>query len=237
MTAVSAALGSVPKDGRTEEENEDRAAAGLFRFALADGATDSGRAEVWAELLVKAFVSSWPTPVDIFDARVLDSLRLSWRNEVYREGLPWHAEWKLDTRPAAATFAGVAVDQPSRSYTAVAVGDCCVFHIRRAALVSAGPIADWRNFGSRPDLVRAASSDISPLSAQWRYEAAYQCGDALVLATDALAKFLLRQHERTRKVDIDEYGVGSDSFADWVAAARGLEELDNDDTTICVVTL
>lgn len=211
--------------------------AGSFRFAVADGATDSGRAGLWAEILAKAFVWSSPAPVNIFDTRVLTTLRMRWRSEAYRDNLPWHAIWKLDSHPAAAAFAGVEIDTISRSYVAVAVGDSCVFHIRQGALVGVGPITDWQDFGSRPDLVRAASSDDSHHAALWRYEGLYEHGDALVLTTDALAKYFLRWHERTGKVELPECDVDSTSFIDWVANARGTGELDNDDTTICVVIL
>ncbi len=237
MTTPSAALGSVPKDGRTAAENDDRAAAGQLRYAVADGATDSGRAGVWAEILAAGFVLNWPVPVRIFDTRTLDRLRVRWRRTVYRDTLPWHAIWKLDRDPAAAAFAGVELDPPSRSYDVVAVGDCCVFHIRRRKLVDVGPIDDWRKFTSRPDLVKATRGEESHRAALWQYHGTYEHGDLLVLATDALSKYLLRRYERTGEVDIDECDVGSDHFADWVVGARGTGELDNDDTTACVVTL
>ncbi|MFQ6326065.1 protein phosphatase 2C domain-containing protein [Nocardia sp. CWNU-33] len=238
MAVISALLGSVAKDGRDDDENEDRAAAGRYRFAVADGATDAARPEVWAEILVAAFVRTWPTSVGVFEARELARLREQWRSAVYRPGLPWHATMKLDCRPAAAAFVGVEIDVLHGCYVATAVGDSCVLHVRRGELLSAGPLEDWRQFGSYPPLVKATAGDETFRTALWRCESRYQPGDVLILATDALAKYFLRHYEMSEKLDIDECRVESnDAFSEWVADARLRRGLDNDDTTICVVAL
>ncbi|WP_280276692.1 hypothetical protein [Nocardia wallacei] len=231
-------MGTVAKDGRTDKENDDRAAAGLFRFAVADGATDAGRAGTWAEILVDAFVRNWPAPVDIFAPNHLAALREQWRSEVYRPDLPFHATWKLDLRPGAAAFVGVEVDWRARTYSAVAVGDCCLLHIRGDELVTVGPIDDWKEFGSRPQLVKAAAGEETFRRAVWRNAGRYESADVLLLASDALAQCLLRRFQECDAADIETWDTGlRNGFAEWVSARRAHGELNNDDTTMCMVML
>ncbi len=234
MAGVSAAaLGWVVKDGRDPGEYEDSAVAGNYRFAVADGASDSARAEVWADLLVYAFVRE---QVDPFDAGELNRLRHLWRGEVYRPGLPWHALSKL-ALGGAATFLGVSVDPDQTSYSVTALGDSCLLHLRAGLLVTGGPVDGSTRFGRKPACVKSTFEDDSFHNLLWRFTIPYKPGDVLILATDALSKYLLRCHEQNRKLDVESHLDTNEAFGEWVVHARAHDGLENDDTTICVVRL
>ncbi|NNH72944.1 hypothetical protein HLB23_24310 [Nocardia uniformis] len=233
MLAVPAVLGSVAKDGRDPGDNDDRAGAGLYRFAVADGAATSARPEIWAEILVHAYVGEH---VDPFETNELAALREQWLREVVRPGLPWHATEKLK-RGGAATFVGLDINLAARRYRAVAVGDSCLLHLREARLVRAGPLGNWELFDRFPPLVSTLAGDESFRTALWRKEGAFEPGDVFILASDALAKYLLRSHAQDQQVDMAPCTARTaDLFAEWVTKARSQSGLDNDDTTICVVT-
>ncbi len=101
----------VPKYGNTAEEYEDASASSTYRFAVADGATESSFAERWAQGLVKAFTS---TPLDhIRNPKVplaewLDPLQKEWHKSVPWDRLPWYADEKARTG-AFAAFLGVEI--------------------------------------------------------------------------------------------------------------------------------
>ncbi|MEV0294929.1 hypothetical protein [Nocardia sp. NPDC050710] len=230
MAGIPAALGWVPKDGRDPGVNDDRGGAGLNRFAVADGAATSARAEVWAEILVHAFVGQG---LDPFDPAVLAELRRLWRLEVDRARLPWHAIAKLREGGAAA-FVGLELDSAEMRYRAVAVGDSCILHLRGPELLRAGPIEDWKCFNRFPQLV-GTTEDESFRATLWRDEGSYQAGDVFVLASDALAKYLLRSYGHVNELDIGSCDGEDEKFAEWVIDARLHDGLDNDDTTVCVV--
>ncbi|MGV9414769.1 hypothetical protein ACWDOP_33120 [Nocardia sp. NPDC003693] len=100
-------------------------------------------------------------------------------------------------------------------------------------MLEASPIRQWERFGRFPLLLTTKSADDSHLPV-WRDFGYYRSGDIFVLASDALAKCLLRRHQQHgRRIDTSE-ALGDD-FGSWVADARLHEDLDNDDTTICVV--
>ncbi len=229
MPTASAQIGWVAKAGRDPGENDDRAAAGVRRFAVADGAFTSARAEVWAEILVRAFVGEH---LDPFEPAVLAQLRAQWQHEVEQPNLPWYAVAKLQLG-GAATFVGLELDDDGWRYRCCAIGDACLLHLREGQLLVAGPLERCEQFGRDPALITTRGADESHRAAVWRVSGDYHPGDRFVLASDALAKYLLRHHHNGSAVDLS--AVLGDSFTDWVIAARAGDGLDNDDTTICLV--
>ncbi|WP_067669620.1 hypothetical protein [Nocardia miyunensis] len=232
MPSATATLWSITKADKPV--NEDRADASADRFAIADGTSDSARAEVWADILVKAYVREHIEP---WDAAELTRLRRLWRDEVYLPTLPWHAKSKL-ARGAGATFVGVRLTPDRACYDVTAVGDSCLLHFRDESLVTAGPVDGCTRFGRNPPSIRSPFGDADTFrKSLWRFTIPYQPGDTLLLATDALSKYLLRAHEQGRKVDMGEHLATEEAFAQWVTDARAHDDLDNDDTTVCVVQL
>lgn len=232
ITSASAVIGRVAKDGREPDENEDRADAGPRRAAVADGASTSARAEVWAEILVQAFVNDHKDP---FDPQVLTQLRQLWHDTVHRPDLPWYATAKLRDGGAAA-FVGLELDPDSQRYSVCAIGDACLLHLRGPELLSAVPVERWERFGRFPTLVTTKAADDSHRPTLWRDGDYYRPGDIFVLASDALAKYLLRRHQQQGR-PIDPRVALDGDFASWVASARLHDDLDNDDTTVCVVSV
>ncbi|WP_216918037.1 hypothetical protein [Nocardia noduli] len=228
---MTARIGWVPKDGREINENEDRAGVGARRFAVADGASTTARPEIWADILVYSYVAERNDP---FHPVVLAQLRAQWHHEVTQLGLPWYAERKLQ-EGGAATFVGLDLDEDTQRYQATAVGDTCLMHWRDTTLLVAGPLNLPDQFSNTPDLVSTHAGDHRHQAAIWHAYGDYQPGDRFVLATDALAKYLLHQQLCGFSVDLDD---ALDRFDDWVVDARVGDGLGNDDTTVVqVVTL
>ena len=101
----------LPKLGNDVEEYEDAFASSLpqRRLAIADGATESSFAEIWAQGLVKKFTASPP----VIDPKApgklsewLAPLQAEWRGSIKWDRLPWFAEEKA-RKGAFATFVGI----------------------------------------------------------------------------------------------------------------------------------
>ncbi|WP_202919449.1 hypothetical protein [Saccharothrix deserti] len=217
---------TVPKRDRRPDENEDSVAVDLVsgRFAVSDGASTAARSAVWSALLVDAFAGG----EDPLAPDVLDGLRREWWSKVFDPGLPWFAVEKLQ-RGSAATFVGLRIG--GGAYQVTAVGDTCLFHVSDDELVLVGPVDDHRDFSRYPDLV-STHQPLAP-AAVWSGGGAYRAGDVFLIATDAVAKHVLR--ERVPGVLRVCETVGGDlEFVRFVASGRQ-SGLDNDDTTVCVV--
>src|SRR5213594_345914 len=121
-----------PKLGNSPEEYEDawahrqtRTPVGI-RVAVADGATESSFAKLWAVLLAESYVRSEVTGAEFF-ARLKPARRL-WRRRLAGRPLPWFASEKAE-QGAFAAFLGVQIDAHKNRWTALAVGDCCLMQV------------------------------------------------------------------------------------------------------------
>jgi hypothetical protein len=217
---------SAPKRGHTAGEYEDAFAGGAGRFAVADGASETSFAGLWARLLVEGFVSGPEAAGDWLTAS-----RGSWAAEVGRVPLPWYAEAKRD-EGAFATFLGLLLEPDG--WRAWAVGDSCLFQVREDRLVEAFPIGRSDEFSNHPRLLGscgAPPTTAAPVERQGTWEV----GDRFLLATDALAQWFLGQCEQGERPWRRLTQLGPGAFPIWVEEQRERGELRNDDVTLLVV--
>jgi hypothetical protein len=249
----------VPKKGNSMEEYEDAYGCtddGSF-FAIADGATESSFAEVWAQVLTRQFVEAPPPfPPDSGSMEQwLQPLQKEWHANINWERLPWYAEEKARLGAFAAMLgmkflAAQAVEDDSvmskvffmfkkaavmkNKWQAVALGDCNLFLIRGNALALAFPLLRAEQFNSRPMLVGSNPARNKSLWPEMRFmEGEYLDQDLFILATDAIAKWFLERHEAGGKPWTTLLALKNDSdFATFVSDLREKSQIRNDDTTV-----
>jgi hypothetical protein len=231
----------LPKHGHGEDEYEDAWAADPVRgrFAVADGASESSFAGRWAQLLTEAFLTA-SRPADLGDW--LAGPRRRWSAEVMGLELPWYAEMKRE-QGAFATLLGVGVRRPAAGkpgkWRAAAVGDSCVMQVREGRLLDAFPMRRSSDFGNQPSLI---GSPGGPASTPLGCRGALKSGDRLLLMTDALAQWFLRDHEGGRRpwdalTPLLSAARPDDAFAEWVEEMRRREGMRNDDVTLMTIEL
>jgi hypothetical protein len=175
----------LPRRGHAADECQDAAAADpdRGRFAVADGATESAFAGPWAQLLVDGFVT---TDGALDGLPWLPEARRRWaaavRPTLEAPAVPWYLDAGL-RQGAFATFLGLVVDDAG--WEALAVGDSCLFQVRRESLVEAFPLGCAGDFGSTPWLLGARAEGHHAV----RRRGDGQPGDRLWLMTDALAQW------------------------------------------------
>lgn len=231
------------------------------RFALCDGVSTSKFARPWARLLAEEWVAR---PLAAYDEQALGAWLkkprkrwLDWINDTWflkindRNRSMGRIEFKRDDlekfmkQGAAATFLGLDIDKATSTWSAVAVGDTCLFHFSCAdagtwkcecfPLKQSSDFTDAPAFiTTRPQSESLAASHLVSSSGE------YKAGDLLVLATDALAMWLLTQleHERLEKIIslLDMLERGNDKvFARFVEEQRAEKQLTDDDTTLIII--
>lgn len=242
------------KAGNDPEECEDAvdlggfdeaAGSGTVRIALSDGASESAFAREWATALTRAFAAAPPDLESLTEESLnewLQSPREQWNDGVPWDRLPWHGEAKARAG-AFATLLGLTIrpspDESGESgFRALAVGDSCLFLIRDGQLHSSFPLERASQFDNTPPLVRSKSGDAADL-----WQAARQCegecaaGDIFLLASDALANWLLGGVEEGRETWRELLALDPDGWEDWVAQRRDAGALGNDDTTLAIVEI
>lgn len=231
---------STPKHGNTIEEYEDaywpkeQSEEDLksFSFAVADGASETSYAKEWAALLVEAYCRGK------FKRRPhtksLDQIRTAWNSQFTGLVLPWYAEEKIRSG-AFASLLGLTITESDvlgmGKWTALAVGDSCLFHVREGKLLYSFPLNHSEQFNSRPLLLSSALGDDCNKIVDFKSTSGAWClGDTFYLMTDALACWFLQQNERGSdpwRINIKDPGL----FAKRIKFLRKRKGLRNDDIT------
>jgi hypothetical protein len=191
----------LPKYGSSSEEYEDAfyptgdstCQKRLFRCAVADGATETSFSGLWAQLLSKAYVEN---DID------LEELSNSWKQQTNKADQPWYVEEKLASG-AFATLVGLTIRaskdrrENSGTWESSAVGDSCIFQVRKNELLTSYPLDRWQQFNSSPELLSSETKNNSKelvAHLQETIEEEWRSGDTFYLMSDAIACWFLRRH-------------------------------------------
>ena len=238
-----------PKAGNRSDEYEDAFwpqrtinrtvnRSGLFRFAVADGATETSFAGLWARRLVRAYGSGCFAGNDWMEQ--LRREQTGWYEDVLQKPLPWYAEEKVRSGAYAALL-GLELFSVG-NWRSLAIGDCCVLQWRREEVVAAFPAEASAYFTSRPFLVPSNSTANGDLveQAQWA-GGDWQHGDRFALLSDALGHWAWRSLEAGEPpwAALEElHRAGQQrTFGEWVHGLRQSGELRNDDVTAVLVAV
>jgi hypothetical protein len=226
---------SVQKYGNRPAENEDAVQPGPgqgvyagpagFASAMADGATQTSFAGLWARLLVEEVVREGDSqtegagkndperaglkpaqvqPIQPALAPPIQRAQARWMRELAGLELPWHAEEKVRLG-AFSSLLGFWVQPPGRSarsggtWRAAAVGDTCLVQFRRNRLLLSFPLGASAMFNNSPVLLSSnpqRNALILQDEARCWTAGAWLPGDEFLLMTDALAAWCLRELER-----------------------------------------
>ena len=163
----------------------------------------------------------------------------------YRKGredderpIEWFEQPGLE-RGAHATLLGVELTRPPGGegrWSAVSLGDSCLFQMRDERLITAFPLTDPAAFCNAPKLVPSSARQLGRVMANLeRAEGTWRPGDVLFLATDAVAAWFLAEAaagnapwRALNRIPCDD----SAAFARWAADQRAGRCLRNDDLTL-----
>jgi hypothetical protein len=243
---ISLRIQWLPKAGNRDDEYEDACwpdralmtAQPVVRCAIADGATESAFAGLWARQLVAAYAAGDAPDAEGWLA-ALPQEQARWQAQIAAKALPWYAEEKARSGAFAAllgvTISGAA-GATARPWQASSLGDCALFHVRGDALLTSFPATSAAFFTSRPLLIPSVPGQNAALaSLVQQASGVMRPGDVLYLVTDALGQWFLQQVEdgaapwRALETALAGHKRG---FRRWIAGLRGRGHLRNDDVTL-----
>lgn len=181
--------------------------------AVADGATEAAFSGRWSRTLVQGYVER-PALHEL-----VAGARRTWSPP---QDDRWYVQAKT-AQGAHAAFLGMVLDR--EAWRAEAVGDCCLFHLRDEDVLLSWPLSDAEDFTHTPPLVSSRVSDEMP--AILSRTGTWAAGDTFILATDALAAWLIATSPH--RVLADEQG-------DRLIRRARSERMRNDDVTALIIT-
>jgi len=230
----------LPKQGSAEREYEDaiaRSAGRAYprRFAVADGASESSFARLWAELLVEAYAGGVLSAESI--VADLRPWQERWRVEVAVRPLPWYAAEKVRSG-AFAALAGLTLSEDG-TWRVLAVGDCCVVQVRDDAILRSFPLESAAAFDNHPLLISSNPERNGHLAIQNPAACGtWEPADSFLLMSDALAAYVLRcVLDEGRGVRETLGFLGKRGFARWAEERRAARVLRNDDVSLLRVQI
>ena len=244
----------LPKAGNDPEEYEDAfrvvcppqvgaSGLGAARIAVSDGASESSFAREWANFLTDAFVTQPPASCGLTEDSLntwLKSPQERWHASVPWDRLPWHGETKTQAG-SLATLLGLTVkaapdNSGQLSWQALAVGDSCLFIVRENRLWLSFPLEDSAQFDNNPALL-CSNPDNSGNMWEGIHQRSGECatGDLLILATDALACWILAENAAEERPWETLLGLDSSEWETWVGEQRHGGFMRNDDTTLVII--
>lgn len=245
-----ARLFRLPKDPAASADYQDAYRMDAVRgvASVADGVSSALFSGPWAAILTEAIVADPPNPDDpeAF-AAWLAVLRSQWASRIDISNLAWFQKAKLK-QGAFATLVwiclfsrseiDVAPDDPDAAYLcqAFAVGDSCLFHVRDDALLTSFPIQASAELEANPLAVGSMDLNRDQMLRFSRHDAWCRAGDLLVLCTDAMADWILRQYERGGSPDWQYLWAMTESqWQSQVLDLRTAQEMRYDDTTLLML--
>ena len=203
-----------------------------FYCAVADGATETSFSGLWARNLVDAFVAGRLARIT---SEAVQDVAQEWQAEIAErtraKPLPWYAEEKLQ-KGAFATLTGLHI-RADGWWTALCVGDSCVFQLRPGAWIKPFPYSEPSHFNNHPLLLSTTSSqnrDVIPKRTRGKWKP----GDYFLLMTDALAHYFLSDDSVRAQI---HRGLDQQSFETLIQTARHDKLCKNDDVTLLTVQL
>ena len=214
------------------------------RYAVADGATRSFFPKEWATLLVEHFCENANLSLAKKDWRDwIAPLQQKWYEQVeekVNERNLFYLTNSFNTQESAvSTFIGIEFNKDNSVWEAMIVGDSCLFHKSDFEFKSYR-IENSAGFTNHPDAFASFAKDnhFEPSFENGRANP----GDTFILATDALAKWILEHNEigkldaaldTLKEVETDE------QFRQFVHEARHDEaiRLVNDDVTLMLISV
>ncbi len=241
---------SHPKDPQSGV-NEDAWRADDLQnvVVVSDGASSSIFSGLWSNILCQSVIENVPDPMDHFNfPKWLERVREKWINGIDLNNLSWYQKPKMASG-AFATLVWATIDQSMeipddldddvpmdtdffRIY-GYALGDACLLHFHSGRLVRSIPVVRSVDFDSTPPLVGSINLGVDLTASFVPIDFVAPEGDWIVLATDAMAQWILSQCENGSVPDWREFwNQTPEQYDELVERIRQEQQIRVDDSTV-----
>lgn len=231
-----------PKIGNSADEYEDAFAInpGRGKIAVADGASDSIFSGLWARSLVNSYVDSdLSVSQDDFIEKLVSTARVKWHTDIQWDKLRLFVRNKALGGSFSTLILAESVTGSSFNRVKVlSVGDSCILMKNDDSLHSF-PLESYEDFNISPKLIWSGYG--SPFSTEYKWsrpaykvqEFDLESGDTVVIATDAVSKWLLQYFPQSW----DELEIHHSDLRAYLTGEVTEKRMRNDDLTLVRLTI
>lgn len=218
-----------------------------LRFSIADGASGFYFSKRWADALASSYIQNGEA---CLNQALLFGLSEQWKKRELaiinerdeRETRREIRRRKLQNRGGAATMTGLEINFRTLDWRSVAVGDSCVFHLRKRQTdrweYTQNPELSADEFSNTPNLIQTHQyPDTIPT---YRIRGKVNVGDIFLLGTDAISQWIVDNHS---KLSFEEKIASlcnistNEEFSQLISTERDEYRMCDDDVTISIITI
>lgn len=248
---------TLPKIGEEVTDSQDAFACCLSingsKVAISDGVSTSFLPKEWARILVERFCSDQEKPNSISTIEEIKDNWSEWLNPLQTQWLeklvevkkdptlPWYIKGLKNNNCASATFVGLKLHPPNQEgekrWEALAVGDSCLFRINLPTnQLDSYPLKKSQDFKTTTECCHSLP-EYKSCSPEY-YQGSYEEGDIFILATDALAEWMLKTSENHQEKWKELLTINNQKeFERIIEELREEKLIKNDDTTLVRVNI
>tara|TARA_Y100000590_G_scaffold319331_1_gene361385 strand:- start:68 stop:787 length:720 start_codon:yes stop_codon:yes gene_type:complete len=232
---------SLKKKSETENLNQDAYSINLNNgtFAIADGVSTAPFSEIWSQLIVTKFVKNPPDTNDsILISSWLDDIRKEWFSEIKKnESVDDLVREVAEEEGSATTFLGGKFEKINKrkKLDVFAIGDSNIFILRKNRIIDSFPIELSGTFSDRTNAI----SSIKNIGKKETFSTKtfnLLKNDIIILATDALAKWILNSSNLGQK-PWNKILKNKNSIEKYIEELRAKNKIDDDDTTCMILQI
>jgi hypothetical protein len=231
----------LPKDVGYDAEYEDAAAVDEARgvAAVADGVSSAIFSREWASILTGAVVAGPPRVRESSFWEWLADCRAAWRQQISTYSLTYFQSEKLrECGGAFATLLWVEWEPAPAglAWRSTAIGDSGLLHVRGGQTLQTFPVSSAEELQADPLTIGSTNRNNDHLLEFHQTEGLCQPGDLLVLCTDALLGWALRELAAGASPPWQEFwDMDAAAWQERMVGLRRRRDLRVDDTTLVLV--
>ena len=208
-------------------------------FAIADGVSQAPFSQIWSNKVVEKFIEK-PFASDLNEQKLkdwLEDIRKEWGSEIDQRKSPKMILERAKDVGGSTTFLGMIIQEMKKKYQKLqlfGIGDTNMFLIRNKRIKYSFPVTSVESFTDQT--IGLCSIDNASQKIPELKEFNAKRGDIVILATDALAKWIFKSANLGQR-PWSKILKNKNDIANFIDKLRYTNKIDDDDTTCIIIRI
>jgi serine/threonine protein phosphatase PrpC len=209
-------------------------------FAIADGVSTAPFSQIWSNNVVKKFIEK-PFASDLNEQKLkdwLEDIRKEWSSEIDQRKSPKMILERAKEVGGSTTFLGMIIQEMKKKYQKLqlfGIGDTNMFLIRNKRIKYSFPVTSVESFTDQT--IGLCSIDNASQKIPELKEFNAKRGDIVILATDALAKWIFKYYKKGGEYSWKRILKNKNDIQNFIDKLRDAKKIDDDDTTCIIIKI